>query len=72
MATNAQQILKEVLTLSLKDRATLVDDILASLDQPDEQIDRLWRTEIDDRIVAYRAGKIRAVPLEEVLSKYRR
>lgn len=72
MATNAQQILKEVLTLSLKDRATLVDDILASLDQPDEQIDSLWRKEIDDRIAAYHAGKIRAVPLEEVLSKYRR
>jgi putative addiction module component (TIGR02574 family) len=72
MATNAQQILKEVLTLPLKDRATLVDDILASLDKPDEQIDRLWRTEIDDRIAAYRAGKISAVPLEEVLSKYRR
>jgi putative addiction module component (TIGR02574 family) len=72
MATNAQQILQEVLTLPLQDRATLVDGILASLDQPDEQIDRLWRKEIDDRITAYRAGKIRAVPLEEVLSKYHR
>ena len=70
MSTNAQQILKEVLTLPLKDRATLVDDILASLDQPDEQIDRVWRKEIDDRIAAYRAGKIRSIPLEEVLSKY--
>ena len=72
MATNAQQILKEVLTLPLKDRATLVDDILASLDQPDGQIDSLWRKEIDDRLVAYHSGKIRTVPLEEVLSKYRR
>ena len=72
MATNARQILQEVLTLPLKDRAMLVDDILASLDRPDEQIDRLWRKEIDDRVVAYRAGKIRAVPLEEVLSKYHR
>jgi putative addiction module component (TIGR02574 family) len=72
MAINAQQILKEVLTLPLKDRATLVNDILASIDQPDEQIDRLWRKEIDDRIAAYRAGNIRAVSLEEVLSKYRR
>ncbi|MEW6714725.1 MAG: addiction module protein [Nitrospirota bacterium] len=72
MATNAQQILQEVLTLSLKDRAALVNDILASLDQPDEQIDLLWRKEIDDRVAAYRAGNIRAVSLEEVLSKYRR
>lgn len=72
MASNTQQILKEVLTLPLKDRAALVDDILATLDQPDEQIDSLWRKEIDDRITAYHAGKIRAVPLEEVLSKYRK
>jgi putative addiction module component (TIGR02574 family) len=72
MATNARQILKEVLSLPLKDRATLVDDILASLDQPDEQIDSLWRKEIDDRIAAYHAGKIRAISLEEVLLKYRR
>jgi len=72
MATNAQQILKEALNLPSKDRAMLVDDILASLDQPDEQIDRLWRKEVDDRIAAYRAGKIKAVPLEEVLTKYRR
>lgn len=72
MATNARQILKEVLALPFKDRAMLVDDILASLDQPDEQIDRLWRKEIDDRIAAYRTGKIISVSLEEVLSKYRR
>ncbi len=72
MAVNAQQILKEVLTLPVKDRATLVDDILASLDRPDEKIDRLWRKEIDDRIAAYRAGKIRAIPLEEVMAKYHR
>ncbi len=72
MSTNAQQILKEVLTLPLKDRATLVDDILASLDQPDEQIDSIWRKEINDRIAAYHTGKIRSVPLEEVLSKYRK
>lgn len=72
MTINAQQILKEVLTLPLKDRATLVDDILASLDQPDERVDSLWRKEVDDRIAAYRAGKIRAITLDEVLSKYRK
>lgn len=72
MATNTQQILKEALSLPVRDRAMLVDDILASLDQPDEKIDRLWRTEVDDRVAAYRAGKIRAVPLEAILSKHHR
>jgi len=72
MAANAKKILKDALTLPFKERATLVDDILASLDQPDEKIDSLWRKEVDDRITAYRAGKIRAITLDEVLSKYRK
>lgn len=71
MAANSQEILKEELTLPSKERATLVDDLLASLDQPDEGIDSLWRKEVDDRIAAYKAGKIRAITLDEVLSKYR-
>jgi putative addiction module component (TIGR02574 family) len=72
MTINAQQILKEALTLPLKDRATLVNDILASLDQPDEYVDSLWRKEVEGRVAAYQAGKIRAIPLGEVLSKYRK
>lgn len=72
MAANSRQILKDALTLPFKERATLVDGLLASLDQPDEEIDRLWRKEVEDRIAAYRAGKIRAIPLDEVLSRYRK
>ncbi|MEP9409881.1 MAG: addiction module protein [Candidatus Brocadia sp.] len=72
MTANSQKILKEALTLPLKERASLVDDLLASLDQPDKQIDSLWRKEVEERITAYQAGKIRAVTLDEVLSKYRK
>jgi len=72
MATDTQQILKDALELSSKERANLVDYLLSSLDQPDEQIDNLWRKEVEDRINAYRTGKIRSFTLEEVLSKYRK
>ena len=61
MAVNSREILKEALTLPFKERATLVDDLLASLDQPDEEIDILWRKEVDDRIAAYKAGKMKVV-----------
>lgn len=70
MATNTQQILKEALELPTIERASLADHLLSSLDQPDEHIDILWREEIEDRISAYQSGKIRAVSLKEVLSKY--
>lgn len=45
--------------------------LLASLDEPDAQIDRLWAKEADERLAAYRRGEIKAVPLQEVLAKYR-
>ena len=57
--------------LSPRERIELVDDILASLDEPDPNIDRLWAKEAEDRLAAYRSGEIRALPLAEVLAKYR-
>lgn len=53
------------------ERIALVDDILASLDQPDSEIDRLWAKEAEDRLAAYRRGEIKAVSLDEVLAKNR-
>jgi putative addiction module component (TIGR02574 family) len=71
MSENAEIILKQVLTLSPKDRAKLVEKILASLDQPDPAIDALWAQEAEDRIDAYDAGELEAIPAEEVLKKYK-
>ena len=56
----------EARKLSPVERIDLVDDILASLDP---NIDRLWTAEAEERLVAYRRGEIRAVPLREVLAK---
>jgi len=57
--------------LSPSERLRLVDEILASLDEPDPNIDRLWAKEAEDRLAAYRRGEIKAIPLEQVLAKYR-
>ncbi len=72
MATDTKQVLKEALELPSVERATLVDQLLSSLDEPDKHIDALWRKEVEDRINAYHSGKIKSVTLEEVLSKYRK
>lgn len=72
MAINTQKVLKNALELPTLERANLVDRLLSSLDQPNEQIDNLWRMEVEDRVKAYKAGKIKAVSLKEALSKYRK
>jgi Putative addiction module component len=48
-----------------------VDDLLTSLDESDPGIDGLWAKEAEDRLAAYRRGELKAIPLQEVLAKYR-
>lgn len=67
----ANNILKDALTLKPSQKAELIDRLLSTLDKPDREIDKLWAKEAEDRIDAYDRGKIKAVPLEKVLEKYR-
>jgi putative addiction module component (TIGR02574 family) len=71
MTESTKTLSAEARKLSPAERIDLVDDILASLDEPDPNIDQLWAKEADERMAAYRRGEIRAIPLEEVLAKYR-
>jgi len=71
MTEAAKKLSSEARKLSPEDRLELVDDVLASLHGGDATIDRLWSKEAEDRLAAYRRGEIKAVPLQEVLAKYR-
>jgi putative addiction module component (TIGR02574 family) len=72
MLEHREAILEQALLLSPKDRAALIEKLLASLDQPDAVIDGLWAKETEDRISAYEAGKLKAIPSEEVFKKYKK
>ena len=71
MTNAAKKLSAQARKLSPAERLALVDDILASLDEPDPAIDRMWAKEAEDRLAAYRRGEIKAVSLQEVLAKYR-
>ena len=72
MTNLAEDIFAQALALSPLDRAALVEKLLASLDQPDSAIDKLWAKEAEDRIDAYEAGGMEAISAEEVFKKDRR
>ena len=72
MSTDTRDILNRVLALPDNERARIVDELLTSLNQPDDEIDALWRKEIEDRIAAYHSGILRSVPLNDVLAKHRK
>lgn len=70
MSAETQEILDRALGLSATEKARIIDELLFSLERPDEVTDALWRKEIEDRIQAYNAGSLKSLSLDEVLSKY--
>jgi putative addiction module component (TIGR02574 family) len=66
-----KDIIEKALALKPLEKADLVDRLLSSLDQPDQAITELWAREAESRLDAYEAGKLKAVSLEKVLSKYK-
>lgn len=66
-----KKILEEALALSSSGKAELVDYLLASLDSPDKEIDKLWMCEVEGRIDAYKRGEIKVLEIRKVLQKYK-
>lgn len=69
--SDKKQVLKKVLKMTPVERAEIVDQLLQSLDEPDKEIDKLWKKEVEDRIDAFESGKIQTVTVKEVLKKYK-
>jgi len=60
------EVLEQALELKVNERSKLVDELLKSLDKPDEEIDEIWAEEADKRLEAYRRGELKAVPMENI------
>jgi putative addiction module component (TIGR02574 family) len=67
------ELLQQALNLDVRDRATLAERLLASLDDLTEpEAERLWAEEAQRRLEAYRVGRATAVPSEAVHEKLQR
>ncbi len=71
--SDLDEALKHALSLNVRDRATLAERLLASLEElPEEEAERLWADEAQRRLETYRTGRARAVRAEEVHEKAER
>jgi putative addiction module component (TIGR02574 family) len=71
MSSTADKLEREIKSLADVEKLRLVDAILADLDKPDPEIDRIWAEEARKRWAAYKAGRVRTVSYEDVMFKYR-
>jgi len=65
------ELLKEVLSLPVEQRALLADTILKSLNAPEADLDRIWVEEAKRRLEELRSGRVKAVPGDEVFQRVR-
>ena len=67
MTPRSAEVLNDALSLPPRSRAKLAEKLLESLDDPRQnELDRLWAEEAEDRIDAYERGELKAVPGKEV------
>ena len=57
LTVQSQKVFEEALALPPIERASLIDELLASFDFPSRhEVDALWAKEVEDRIDAYERG----------------
>ncbi|MEN6425268.1 MAG: addiction module protein [Phycisphaerales bacterium] len=64
-----KELIEEVASLPVEERAIVADSILRSLNPPESDIDRKWVQVAQRRLADLRSGKVKAIPSEEVFAK---
>lgn len=62
---DSKEVLQQALHLNPEERSLVVEGLLRSLDQPDEEIDAIWAEEAEKRLTAYLAGRLGGIAKKE-------
>lgn len=64
-----KELIQEAISLSVEERAVVVDSLLRSLNPPEDEIDTLWMTLVKRRLAEIRSGMVTPIPGDEVFTK---
>ena len=66
---STEELIKSTLKLNIIDRIHLTEILLESLDKTDEQIEKIWVEESENRYKAYKEGHIKSISLKNLRSR---
>jgi putative addiction module component (TIGR02574 family) len=66
-----REIIQEASILPVEDRTLIIDSLLRTMNQPDNEIDREWVSIAQRRLDDLRSGKVQGIPGEEVFIRVR-
>ncbi len=72
MSDLVEELSHKARALSPEDRVRLAEELLASVQEPDAEVDAAWAEEIKRRIAEIDSGKARLIPADEVFAEVRR
>ena len=73
MAQLLDEVERQAMALSQKDRAALAERLLASLDEgEDEGVEEAWAAEAERRDRELQEGKVKGIPASQVFARVRR
>lgn len=64
-----KELIEEVISLPVEERAIVADSILRSLNPPESEIDREWAKVAQRRLAELRSGEVKPVPGEQVFAR---
>ncbi len=72
MSDLVEELSHKARTLPPEDRVRLAEELLASVQEPDAEVDAAWAEEIKRRIAEIDSGKAKLIPADEVFAEVRR
>ena len=63
---DSKEILEKASRLKPDQRFLVVEGLLKSLDEPDQELSAIWAGEAEERVTAYREGKLGGVPMDDM------
>ena len=66
---STKELLDEAMKLKPEERFILVEGLIKSLDEPDKKLDEIWAEESENRLKAYREGKLEGIPMQEIFNE---
>jgi len=67
-----KELIAEAISLPVEERAIIVDSILRSLNSPEDTLDRQWIAEAERRLEEVQAGRVKAIPGDQVFARIRK
>ena len=66
---DSKNIIQSALSLSPAERLFIIETLSKSLSEPDKDIDKFWKEEVESRYEQYTRGKIKTIPYEDILKR---